>query len=281
MRRTLVRMAAGLAAGLAAGALAVAAGGGAARAADGWTACRIQHGVLLVTVRAAGLTGPFILDTGTAHSVLDATQASLAGLETGPAVIPVTLAGRRIPAASLAVAPLDARTRTQPTPITGVIGADLLQGRVLEVRPDPCRLRLTGRPGRGGRALAELPVTMSDGVPTVEAAVSDGAAAMRGRFRVSTGLAVAVRLSPALARLEGRGGPAPAPPPPSLRALSLGGLLVEDPGADLAPAAEPGLAGDIGEPVWALHGFSLDLARGRLTLFDTAKQPPPRQGEGP
>ena len=244
--------------------VAAALAGPAQAAEPGWTACRIAQGVLVVPAQAAGLTGAFVLDTAAARSTLDATQASLAGLDGEGAMVPVRLADRRLTHLDMAIAALDARTGNQPTRITGVLGVDVLKGRVLEVEPDPCRFRLTARAAR--RALASLPLDLIGGVPYVRAGVSDGASARLGGFRVATGGAPAVRLSPAVARLEGApAGSAGVTAP--LRALSLGGLLIEQPLAAIAAEAEAGVSGDIGEPVWATYGLSLDLRRRRLTLY--------------
>jgi hypothetical protein len=236
-----------------------------------WTACFVTHGVLLVPAQMAGLTGLFILDTGTAESVLDATQASLAGLDAGEAKTPLRFGGRYWATVAVSVAALDARTRTQPTPITGVVGADVLRGLVLEVRPDPCRFRLTARAlGEAGQ-LARLRVTARDGVPYVVAGLSDGEKTKRGLMRVSTGAELAVRLNPGEARLAGARGGSMGPVAP-LRALSLGDVLVENPEGEIAGAADGAALGEIGEPIWSAYGFQLDLGRGRLTLFS-----PPRK----
>lgn len=250
-------------AGLAAAALA-----GPAAAAEGWSACRIQDGALVVPAKAAGLTGDFILDTGTARSVIDATQATLAGIEADHAEAPLRVAGRSYAKIDFAVAALDARTWRQATPITGVLGADVLAGRVLEVIPAPCRLRLASRAG-GFAPLASLPVEVRAGVPTVDAGVSDGMTGLRARLRVSTGADVGVRLNPSLAHADG----APAAGEvATLRGLSLGGRLVEAPGAAVAAQDLAGADGEIGEPVWSAFGLSLDLGRGRLALFDPGQQ---------
>lgn len=250
-------------AGLAAAALA-----GPAAAAEGWTACRIQDGALIVPAKAAGLTGDFILDTGTAQSVIDATQATLAGIETDHAQAPLRVAGRSVPAVDFAVAALDARTRRQATPITGVLGEDVLAGLVLEVIPAPCRLRLASRADRF-TPLASLPVEVQDGVPIVSASASDGAVTLGGHFRVSTGVDVGVRLNPSLAHADG----VPAEGEvATLRGLSLGGRLVEAPSAAVAAQDLAGADGEIGEPVWSAWGLVLDLKRNRLVLFDPTQQ---------
>ena len=246
--------------------LALLAGPAMAAPAD-WTACRISQGVLVVPAQAAGLTGQFVLDTGTARSVLDATQASLASLDPDAtaATVVVRLAGRRLAHIDVAIAALDARTFIQPTPITGVLGADVLAGQVLEVEPDPCRFRIGARGTLNGPALARLAVRTADGAPYVMASVSDGARSKTGAMRVATGMGP-VSLDPTAARMEGAPAGASDLSAP-LRALSLGPLLVEGPDAAVAKDAQPGILGEIGEPVWARYGFQLDLKRGVLTLF--------------
>lgn len=245
-----------------------------------WTACRISQGVLVVPAQAAGLTGQFVLDTGTPRSVLDATQASLANLDSDAteARVAVRVAGRRLAHVDMAISALDARTYLQPTPITGVLGADVLAGQVLEVEPAPCRFRIGARRTLTGPVLARLPVRMIEGAPYVVAGVSDGSKARTGAMRVATGVGP-VSLDPAAARMAGApaggGGELIAP----LRALSLGPLLVEGPDAAVAKDARPGVLGEIGEPVWARYGFQLDLRRGVLTLFAPQTKEP--AGSGP
>jgi hypothetical protein len=258
------------------GGLAAAALAGAAHAADGWTPCRIQDGALVVSAKAAGLSGDFVLDTGTAQTAIDATQASLAGIETDHVRAPLRLAGRRYSGLDMAVAALDARTRNQPTPITGVLGADVLAGLTLEVIPDPCRLRLTAR-AAPIRALAVLPVELGADGPTIMASVTDGGRSARGRFRVSTGADVGVRLEPRLARADGLLAEHEVA---TLRGLSMDDVLIEEPSAAIADQDEAGLAGEIGEPVWSAYGFQLDLRRGRLALFDPQQQKARRRRSG-
>jgi hypothetical protein len=270
MRHRLLMAAAGLAALTAASAQA---------APSGWRGCVISHGVLLVPAKAAGLTGQFVLDAATPRSVIDATQASLADLpETGVSVS-VHVAGRHIPALPVTVAALDARTRLLPTPITGVLGADVLQDSVLEVWPAPCRFRLDAHASPMGRPLVSLPVDQRSGAPTIEAAVADDRHAVSGAFRIATGGGVPIRLSPALGAYRGASPDAKGLAAP-LRALSIGPLLVERPLGAIADAAEPGIAGEIGEPVWSRYGLRLDLRRGRLNLFDPAQQKTRRNGSG-
>src|SRR5262249_41748648 len=161
-------------------------------------------------------------------------------------------AGLRRPDLDVDIRPLDERTRTEPVPVTGVLGADLLAGQVLEVRPDPCRFRLSARASAPERPLAPLPLGPSHRVPLIRPSVSDGPRAKAGLFAVGLGVSVGAQLGSAHARMEGAPPGADNPTAP-LRALSLGGLLVEDPIAAIADPPAPGAVGAIGEPVWARY----------------------------
>lgn len=225
---------------------------GAARAGD--SVCWIQSGVLLVPAVAGGVNGVFILDTGAAQSQLDATQASEANVADATAVGEVRFAGRVFPNVRMQVLELDARTRAFPTPIAGVLGSDILAGQVLQIEPNPCRVRLTpaGRQRRRGGDIV-LPITLRDGAPFVHASVSDGAQGAAGAFRIDTGGPLAVALPAG----------APATEAGRLRALAVGGVLFEN-----VPAGAPKDAaqGRIGEPIWARFAMRLDYARRTLTL---------------
>jgi hypothetical protein len=238
---------------------------GAARAGD--SVCWIQNGVLLVPAVAAGINGVFILDTGAATSQIDATQASEADIGATPVVGTVRVAGRVFAGVSMPVLELDARTRAFPTPIAGVLGADILKGQVLEVRPDPCRLRIS--PSRR-RARAGMPVTLKDGVPYVRAAASDGAASAGGLFRIDTGSTAPVAFNPAALAVSGR-----------LRGLSLGDRLFEDVIAVPRTKADDGALGAIGEPIWAKFHMRLDFGGRRLVLEPaTLRRHPGPPGSG-
>ena len=222
---------------------------GQARAGD--SVCWILNGVLLAPAIAAGVDGVFILDTGQARSQLDATQASEADIGVNPSVGDVRLAGTVIPRVSMPVEALDARTRDFPIPIAGVLGADVLAGQVLEVRPDPCRLRLEPSHAAVGEGLS---VELRGGVPYVRAGISSGPRTLFGPFRVATG-------SPAPVVL---GASQDLAPSETLRALSLDGKLLENLQAVLPPA--PGADDAIGEPVWSRFTMRLDFGRRTLSL---------------
>jgi hypothetical protein len=235
--------------------------GGAARAGD--SVCWVQNGVLLVPAVAAGINGVFILDTGQAQSQIDATQASEADIGVTPVIGDVRVAGRVFRRVSMPVLELDERTRAFPTPISGVLGADILAGQVLEVRPNPCRIRISSARGRVG---AGLPLVLKGGVPFVRAAISDSDGAQSGLFRIDTGSPAPAALGPAVLAASGR-----------LRALSVSDRLFEDIAAVPLSKADDGALGAIGEPIWSKFRMRLDFGARRLALWPAAPQPPSRR----
>jgi hypothetical protein len=245
--------------------LSLSLGGSAAFAAEK-TTCFLEHGVLMVPARVAGLTGLFILDPATPRSQLDATQATLAGFGPSGAVVPVAVGALRRPSVRIEVAPLDGRTRTMPTPVTGVLGADVLAGAVLRVRPSPCRFWLDHRPAGVSGAIAVRPLIWRDGIPLTHAAVADGERARKGLFAIATGDGVAVRFNPDAARIAGAA-PGSEPITAPLRALSIGEALIENAPAAIGAEPRSGALGDIGNAVWSRYELVLDLVRNRLTLF--------------
>jgi hypothetical protein len=232
---------------------------GVALAGEAGGSCWIQNGVLLVPAVAGGINGVFILDTGQAQSQLDATQASEAGVGADTTVTDVRLAGRIIRRVTIQVLPLDDRTRAFVVPIAGVLGSDMLGGQVLEVRPDPCRLSLSSPPRApvGGGSGVVLPVRVTDGVPYVHAAVSDGLTGVAGDFRIDTGSPAPVALGAASSGLVKAA---------RLRGLSLGGILVEDAQTKAAQDIPEGVLGRIGEPIWSCFAVRLDYVRRTLEL---------------
>jgi hypothetical protein len=158
-----------------------------------------------------------------------------------------------------------------PTPIAGVIGADVLKDYVVDVSFAPCRVTLspTGHAPRFGAA-ASLAMGWVAERPVVAAAVSDGPRAVSGAFAPATGADTALRLSDAVASV------ARAPKPkelypygvyrPRLRALSFAGLLTENLPAGLIKAEDPALAGQIGAPILQHYRLRFDFPAGRLLL---------------
>jgi hypothetical protein len=247
--------------------LALAAG----PAAAGEAVCWFENNVVVVGAEVAGVPGDYILDAATPQTVLAETQAQTAGYAETTLSGEVRVAGARLRASKIAVADIDLRTGALPTPIAGVIGADVLRGRVVDVSFRPCRVAIW-RPGhappfRGG---ARLPLAWTAGRPTVMAAAADGPHAQRGAFAIGIGADTAVRLSDALAAAPGSAKPKELYPygilRPRLDAFSFAGAMWRDLPSGLISAEHPALAGQIGTPILAPWRLRLDLARDQLLL---------------
>ncbi|MET0274155.1 MAG: aspartyl protease family protein, partial [Phenylobacterium sp.] len=109
----------------------------------GEAACWFENGVVVVPAEVMGVAGDYILDTGQAQTQLAETQAQSAGFEATAPTGEVRLAGQRLEGRPVAVADLDVRAGLFPTPIAGVIGADVLRGVGVDVTFAPCRVRLS------------------------------------------------------------------------------------------------------------------------------------------
>lgn len=167
----------------------------------GEAACRFERGVITVPAVVAGIAGDYILDTGAARTTLHETKAQAEGIADTELIGDVRLAGMAVRAAPVMVADLDVRTWNLPTPAAGVIGADALRGFVLDVTYAPCRIRLSP-PGRAPRfAGRSLDLGWDLGRPTAQAAVSDDAHRISGRFVIATGANAPVRLADDLAQV--------------------------------------------------------------------------------
>jgi hypothetical protein len=233
--------------------------------------------------------GDYILDAATPQTILAETQAQTAGYSETTLSGDVRVAGVRLKAGAIAVADLDLRTGALPTPIAGVIGADVLRGQVVDVSFRPCRVAIW----RGGHTLRfaaaqRLPLSWIAGRPTVVAAAADGPRAIRGGFAVGTGADTAVRLSDGLAGAPGAAKPKELYPygilRPKLRAFSFAGGLWQNLPAGLVAAEDPALAGQIGAPLLADWRLRLDLARDQLLLAAPNEKGPgdrrgPRRGQ--
>lgn len=244
----------------------------------GAAACWFENGVVVVPAEVMGVAGDYILDTGAPQTLLADTQAQGAGFADTALSGEVRLAGRRAQGVAVAVRKLDVRTGLFPTPVAGVIGADVLKAYVLDLSFAPCRiaLRPPGRAPAFGRATA-LPLAWIAGRPTVRAGVSDGPRAFSAAFALATGSDTPVRLSDALAAAPGAVKPREVYPfgvaRPRLRALSLGGRIAEDLPAGLVESADPALAGEIGAPLLSVWRVRFDFPRGRLLLRPNEKGP--------
>jgi hypothetical protein len=261
---------------LAAAAATPAAAHGASLA--GETACWFEGGVVVVPAEVAGVAGDFILDTAAPQTLLAETQAQGAGYEETALTADVALAGRRRAGVAVAVQALDVRTGLFPTPIAGVIGADVLNAYVVDLSFAPCRLRLSA-PGEAppfGHAIS-LPLTTIAGLPSVPARVSDGSATLSGAFLVSTGADAPLRLSDAAAAVPGAARPQELYPDgvlrPRLRALSFSGRLYEGLLAGLFKPPEPRIAGEIGAAVLHDLRVRIDMPGGRMLVAPNEKGP--------
>jgi hypothetical protein len=235
----------------------------------GETACHYEGGVIVAPAVVAGIAGDYIVDTGTPQSLLHETAAEAAGLVGDDLTGDVRLAGIVVKALPLKVADLDVRTWNLPTPVAGVIGADMLKGFVVDVDYAPCRVRLSP-PGRApafrGRILK---LGWDQGRPTAVAAASDGEHALRGPFVIATGLNAPVRLADDLAQAPGATKPDELYPNgvwlARLPALRFAGASGADMGAGLMkPDGE--VAGLIGGQVLAHFRLRFDFPAGWLIV---------------
>lgn len=237
----------------------------------GETRCWFEGGVLVVPAEVMGVAGDYVLDTGSPHTLLADTQAQGAGFAATALTGDVRLAGLRLHDRPVAVVPLDARLFALSTPVAGVIGADVLAGRVLDVRFAPCRVSLhDAGHAPAFRHAVTLPLAWRDGRPVTRAAVADSQRALAGDFVVATGADTPVRLRDDLANAPGAAKREPLYPygavRPRLRALSFAGDLYEAQASGLAARAEFDAAGEIGAPVLAHYRLRFDFVRGRLEL---------------
>ena len=242
----------------------------AAPALAGEAACWFENGVVVVGAEVMGVSGDYILDTATPHTVLAESQAQTAGFAETALRGAVRLSGVTLKDRPVAVEGIDLRTGALPTPIAGVIGADVLQGLVLDVSFAPCRVRLAARAAGRFKPVASLPMGWVAGRPVVRAAVADGPHAFSGFFAPGVGAAPAIRLSDAYAHAPGAAKPKEVYPYgvafPRLRALSFAGGLSENLPAGLIRAEDPALAGQIGAPFLSRWRLRFDFAKGRLLL---------------
>ena len=178
----------------------------------------------------------------------------------GPAV-----AGQQTSATAVVVKDLDYRGVGFATPITGVIGADILDRYVVTLDFAPCRLRLEplGGAASGNRAGDAIRVVMVGGVPTIVAAASNGLTGISGPFALDTASNGAVRAR----------GAADGPrqkPAGTLRGLSLDGTLRQDLPAVMAGELPDGVVGALGVQVLSAYRLRLDPRALRLWLTPVA-----------
>lgn len=248
----------------------------------GESRCWFEGGVLVVPAEVMGLAGDYVLDTGAPHTLMAQTQAQSAGFDTDRLQGEIRLAGLTLRDRPVQVAVLDARLRALPTPVAGVIGADVLAGHVLDVRFAPCQVGLHA-PGQAPpfAHVVTLPLAWREGRPVTAAAVADARRTLSGDFVPATGSDTPVRLRDDLADAPGAAKREALYPygatRPRLRALSFAEDLFEDPPSGLAAKADLDAAGEIGAPVLAHYRLRFDFVRGELQL-SKEKGPPDRSG---
>jgi len=233
--------------------------------------CWFEGGVVVVGAEVMGVPGDYILDTATPHTQLADSQAQAAGYAETALTGDVRLAGVTARNRPVAVEALDLRTGALPTPVAGVVGADVLKAYVVDVSFAPCRVALwPARRAPRFKARTALPLRWVAGRPTVSAAVADGPRALAGAFAPGIGADTGVRISDAVARAPGAAKPKELYPygvlRPRLRALSFAGRLWENQAAGLIKAEDDGLAGQIGAPLLAGYRLRFDFPHGRLLL---------------
>jgi hypothetical protein len=237
----------------------------------GEAACWFEGGVVVVAAEVMGVPGDYILDTATPHTQLADSQAQTAGFAETALVGEVRLAGVVVTGRPVAVEVLDLRTGALPTPIAGVIGADVLKAYVVDVSFAPCRvtLSLAGQAPRFGAARS-LPMGWVADRPVVAAAVADGPRAVSGAFAPATGADTGLRVSDAVGAVARAAKLKELYPygvyRPRLRALSFAGVLTENLPAGLIKAEDPALAGQIGAPLLSRWRLRFDFPAGRLLL---------------
>lgn len=250
----------------------------------GEAACWFEEGTLVVPAVVAGAEGDYILDTGTARTLLHETRAQAEGFEATQLAGEVRIAGVTLPGRPVVVEDLDARTFAHPTPIAGVIGADVLSGFVVDVSYSPCRVALH-RPGRappmsGG---VSLPMKRFGPLPLAPGAVTDGQRGASGRWILAVSQPLPARLNEAVATVPGAAKPGELYPggvwSAELAGLSFAGEAAGQVRTGLLRQAEAdGTLGAIGSPVLSRWTLRFDFPRGRLILKE--KGPPPL-GDGP
>jgi hypothetical protein len=259
-------------------ALALAWGGQGAWA--GGTRCWIDKGALVAPAAFGDIAGDFLIDLSASRSAVHVSRAQEDGLEGQSATRDLALAGRRLAGVTLAIADLDARTARFDTTVNGIIGADLLRRYIVEIDPQPCRLRLLKRRPAPWPGSTRLAIREVGGRPLAPASVTDGVRARAGLFAIGTA-DWATRIGEArLSRPQGSDGAAPV----RLRAVEVAGRLFEQVPAAVRPSADASegdaaVADAIGMAVWSRWRLRLNVRNGWLELAPAAS--PAIAGRGP
>nr|QQZ49791.1 hypothetical protein JKL49_23840 [Phenylobacterium glaciei] len=230
-------------------------------------ACWFEQGVVVVPASVAGIAGDYILDTGSATTQLHETRAQMEGLP--PAFRgEVRVDGVRLLDRAVSVVDLDARTYSFPTPIAGVIGADVLSAYVVDVSFAPCRVEIW-RAGKAPRCVRSASCRCAWlaacrwSRPPSPTAPGRPWAALWWR-RAWTALRGSMRPWRAPRGQGGGCGALRCTQGPAAGAL-LGGRAVREP-AGRPPAPCRGCSGRCGSPVLSRWRLRFDFPRGRLIL---------------
>jgi len=244
--------------------------GAPAQAASTTVGCLFENGAIVVPAILDRAGGDWLIDIAEPHTLLHETRAQMEGIVDPATTGSLRFAGQRLDALPVAVADLDPRAPGFVPPIVGAIGADVLGRYVVDIELSPCRLTLHG-PGKAPPlAGLVLPLTLVDGRPTVRAAVSDGHRALAGAFVIDTASKASVRLS-----IPAVHGPDDGDPrqwaPTWIRALSIGGQLIEKPSAARGAELPASVAGALGMGFLADYRVRVDIPGGRLVLAPQTK----------
>ena len=232
----------------------------------GETACWFENGAVVAPAAIGDMAGDFVIDLSAPRTLLHNTAAQRGGYSETALILPVRVAGQQAPETAVVVEDLDYRGVGFFTPITGVIGADILDRYVVTLDFAPCRLRLE-RPGSAhGHDRGAIRVVMVGGVPTIPAAASNGLTGVSGPFALDTASGGGVRAR----------GAADGPrqkPAGTLRGLSLNGTLRQDLPAVVAGDLPDGVVGAVGLDVLSAYHLRLDpqALRFWLTPFPAAQ----------
>jgi len=240
----------------------------------GETACWFENGAVVAPAAIGDLAGDYVIDLSAPRTLLHNTAAQRGGYAETALTLPVRVAGQQAPATAVTVEDLDYRGVGFFTPITGVIGADILDRYVVTLDFAPCRLRLDALGTPPSPESDALRVVMVGGVPTISAAASDGLTGVSGPFALDTASGGGVRARGAL------DGPRQKPAG-TLRGLSLNGTLRQDLPAVVAGDLPDGVVGAIGVQVLAAYRLRLDPKALRLWLTPVSPAQSASQEKGP
>ena len=248
--------------------------GGAGSAVAGETACWFENGAVVAPAAIGDLAGDYVIDLSAPRTLLHNTAAQRGGYADTALTLPVRVAGQQAPPTPVRVEDLDYRGVGFFTPITGVIGADILDRYVVTLDFAPCRLRLEPLGSPHSPEKDAIRVVMVGGVPTVLAAASDGLTGVAGPFALDTASAGGVRARGAVdgPRQKAAG---------TLRGLSLNGTLRQDLAAVVAGDLPDGVVGAVGVEVLSAYRLRLDPQALRLWLTPVPVPPATDKEKGP